>query len=87
MGLLRSVAVVPNYRGHYIGQTLVDGLLQAAEHNGLTALYLLTTTADEYFERIGFERIARDNVPDEVKQTGQFSTICPDSAVVMRYLL
>lgn len=87
VGLLRSVAVAPDYQGHYIGQTLVDGLMQAAEHNGLTDLYLLTTTADGFFERLGFERIPRDDVPDEVRQTPQFSTGCPDSAVVMRYIL
>lgn len=87
VGLLRSVAVAPTYRGQYIGHTLVDGLLQAAEHNGLTALYLVTTTAADYFERLGFERITRDDVPDAVGQTQQVSTLCPASAVVMRYTL
>jgi amino-acid N-acetyltransferase len=87
LGLLRSVAVASAYRGQYIGQTLVDGLLHAARHNGLTHLYLLTTTADSYFERLGFERVSRDNVPDEVQQTSQFSSLCPSSAVVMRLVL
>lgn len=83
VGLLRSVVVSPAYRGQYIGQTLVDGLLQAAQHNGLTDLYLITTTADAYFERLGFRYISRDDVPEAIAQTYQFSTGCPDSAVVM----
>lgn len=84
VGLLRSVVVSPDYRGQYIGQTLVDGLLQAAQHNGLTDLYLITTSADAYFERLGFSYISRDNVPDAIAQTQQFSTLCPDSSVVMQ---
>jgi amino-acid N-acetyltransferase len=83
LGLLRSVAVAPSHRGQYIGQTLVDGLLHAARHNGLTHLCLLTTTADTYFERLGFERVDRADVPEPVQQTPQFSSLCPTSAVVM----
>ncbi|MEZ0608081.1 arsenic resistance N-acetyltransferase ArsN2 [Fibrella sp. WM1] len=84
VGLLRSVAVSPDFRGQYIGQTLVDGLLQAAQHNGLTDVYLLTTTADAYFERLGFGYVSRNNVPEAIAQTQQFTTLCPDSSVVMQ---
>src|SRR5947199_5405101 len=52
-GLLRSVAVDPDYRGEGIGALLVAGAQDLRLK--LEALYLLTTTADAYFRRHGFQ--------------------------------
>lgn len=48
------------------------------------AVYLLTTTADRYFPRFGFERIARADVPASVQTSIEFTSACPTSATVMR---
>ena len=54
----------------------------AATH-GLTPLYLLTTTAEDFFPRFGFSRITRQEVPESVRASVEFRSACPASAVVM----
>ena len=54
--LLRSAVVAPEHRGNGIGRLLVEHLLERAEEAGIDELYLLTTTAENYFPRFGFTR-------------------------------
>jgi len=85
--LLRSVAVRPEWRAHGVGRALVHRLVREAEARGIRALYLLTTTAEHYFPRFGFERTTRDAVPADVAGTVEFTSACPASATVMRRAL
>jgi amino-acid N-acetyltransferase len=82
--LLRSVAVDPSWRDTGIGRTLVETALATARAEGADSVYLLTTTAERYFPRFGFERITRDEVPDSLRESVEFREACPASAVVMR---
>jgi N-acetylglutamate synthase-like GNAT family acetyltransferase len=59
-------------------------LIKQVRLQGVKELYLITTTADGYFEKQGYERVSRENVPVEIAQSQQFSSICPSSAVVMK---
>jgi N-acetylglutamate synthase-like GNAT family acetyltransferase len=81
--LLRSVAVAPEWRSRGVGRALVDRVIADAEARGMRGLYLLTTTAERYFPSFGFQRIARDEVPDDVRATAEFRSACPASATVM----
>src|SRR5438067_13715207 len=45
-GLLRSAAVSSDWRDKGVGTLLVERLLETARACGVTALYLLTTTAE-----------------------------------------
>jgi amino-acid N-acetyltransferase len=81
--LLRSVAVDPAWRSHGVGRALVTRVISDAEARGIDALYLLTTTAERYFPSFGFQRITRDEVPDDVRATAEFQSACPASATVM----
>jgi amino-acid N-acetyltransferase len=83
VALLRSAVVATEYRGSGIGRQLVEQLLQRAEAAGIDELYLLTTTAEDYFPRFGFTRTERSAVPDAVKESAEFRGACPDTAVVM----
>jgi amino-acid N-acetyltransferase len=85
--LLRSVAVEPAWRGTGLGRALVERALDAARAAGAREAFLLTTTAEEYFPRIGFERIAREAVPEGVQASVEFRGACPASAAVMRTAL
>ena len=73
----------PEYRGTGVGQQLVERLLERAVKDGIDELYLLTTTAEDYFPRFGFARTTRSAVPHAVKASAEFHGACPDSAVVM----
>lgn len=82
-GLLRSAAVDDARRGSGIGGRLVERLLSDAARDHVKAVYLLTTTAEKYFPRFGFEVVTRDAVPEPVRQSVEFTQACPASAVVM----
>lgn len=84
VGLLRSVAVSPTHQGKGIAGQLVAQLLSDADKQGLQEIYLITTTADRYFDRYGFAPVNREQVPEAIQQTKQFSGLCPSSAVVMK---
>ena len=49
----------------------------------LCDVYLLTTTARYYFTRHGFAECARDTVPAAVRDSWEFRSGCPTTAVVM----
>jgi amino-acid N-acetyltransferase len=83
-GLLRSVAVRPEWRGTGLGRQLVDRLLSEAQARGTDDVYLLTTTAEHYFPRLGFACVTRDEVPERVQTSVEFTGACPSSAVVMQ---
>jgi amino-acid N-acetyltransferase len=86
-GLLRSAAVAKDFQGKGVGRTLTDAAFSMARESRLSALYLLTTTAEHYFPKFGFERIRREDVPASVRTSVEFTTACPSTAVVMRRIL
>ncbi len=85
--LLRSVAVAPRAQGLGLGRELIVAALRIARDAGAAAVFLLTTTADQYFPKFGFTRIERHDVPESVRTSIEFTTACPSSATVMRRLL
>ncbi len=85
--LLRSVAVAPSCRSSGLGRALVDSVLAEAVRQGQRDAYLLTTTAERYFPRLGFAPIGREEVPASVQQSIEFREACPASAVVMHRTL
>jgi amino-acid N-acetyltransferase len=85
--LLRSVAVVPSLQHQGLGRELTSAALQLAEDLRAPAVFLLTTTADRYFPKFGFERIARADVPASVQTSIEFTSACPSNATVMRKTL
>ncbi len=86
-GLVRSVVVAPDVKGHGVGKGLAQQLLTRARARGLEAVYLLTTTAPDFFARLGFERIAREAAPQPLWASAEFQGACPASATVMRLSL
>ena len=82
--LLRSVAVAPELQRHGLGHELTDAAIRLARDLHVPAIYLLTTTAERYFPKFGFERIQRSEVPAGVQTSVEFTSACPSSATVMR---
>ena len=86
-GMLRSLVVHRECRGDGLGSALTATLLETAASRRLEAVYLLATTAVTFFPRFGFEDIAREEVPLEVRSSRDFTDTSPASAVVMRLAL
>jgi N-acetylglutamate synthase-like GNAT family acetyltransferase len=86
-GLLRSVVVAPALRGTGVGRALSEHMVGEARRRGLTDLYLLTTTAEAYFPRLGFTVIPRLEIPAGVQASVEFRGACPETAVAMHLAL
>ena len=82
--LLRSVAVDPLAQGKGIGHQLTEAVLHIARERDVETVFLLTTTAETFFPRFGFEQISRSDVPATVQASVEFQSACPASAIVMR---
>ncbi|MHA1950438.1 MAG: arsenic resistance N-acetyltransferase ArsN2 [Candidatus Thorarchaeota archaeon] len=82
--LLRSLAVHPDFQGTGLGSRLVDSIIKVAKGKGITRLFLLTDTAESFFEKRGFMVVTRDQVPDDMKQSIEFTTLCTTSPSMMK---
>lgn len=85
--LLRSLVVHPESRFTGLGSQLVTAAEDRARRAGTGALYLLTTTAAEFFSRRGYQAMARSAAPAALQNTSEFSSLCPSQAVCMRRTL
>ncbi len=86
-GLLRSVAVIPTWKGKGVGEAMVKNRVVWAKLKGLSNIFLLTIDAEVYFARFGFTPVDRKSIPAEIKKSLEFSTLCPESAVAMVHSL
>jgi amino-acid N-acetyltransferase len=83
-GLLRGVAVDPDYRGQGLAASLVEAAMARAKLVNLRSVYLLTTTARDYFARHGFSDCPRDEAPAAIRESWEFRSGCPSTAAFMK---
>lgn len=84
VGLLRSVVVEAPKREQGYGTRLCEALETTARDTGIETLYLLTTTASEFFAAEGYSTLERSAVPDAIRGTTEFEELCPSTATCMR---
>jgi amino-acid N-acetyltransferase len=85
IGLLRSLSVLESQKGKGYELLIVQKLESYVKTKNIKALYLLTSTAKDFFEtKCKYELIERINVPIEIQNSQQFVSICPSSAVIMK---
>jgi amino-acid N-acetyltransferase len=83
LALLRSLAVGTEHRQQGIASMICDRLEKDAVGRGISRVYLLTETAESFFSTRGYAVAAREDAPPEITATEEFTTLCPDSAVLM----
>jgi arsenate reductase len=83
IGLLRSVAVLPERQKQGLGMAMLERMVADARTLGLSHLYLLTTTAADYFAGLGFTPQPRDSAPAALQASAEFRGACPASAALM----
>ena len=81
--MLRSLAVEAAMRKAGLAAALVERALAAAREAGAKDVYLLTNTAQKYFERLGFKTISRDQVPPDLLSRSALSGACPVTSTSM----
>lgn len=82
-GLLRSLALLPARRGQNLGKLLVGHLEVCARQAGIERLFLLTTTAADFFRRLGYEETARMAATEKVQGSAEFQSLCPSTAACL----
>ncbi len=87
VGLVRSLVVDKNARRSGLGGKLVGSLEAAAQTAGIAELWLLTIDAEQFFQRHNFEIVDRADAPDEIRNSEEFSKLCPGTAWLMRKAL
>jgi amino-acid N-acetyltransferase len=81
--LLRSLVVSAAARTQGLGSALVLHAEEYAAAHQVHSIYLLTTTAEPYFERRGYQRIDRAQAPASIQSTREFASLCPASSAFM----
>jgi amino-acid N-acetyltransferase len=81
--LLRSLVVAPVFRKRGLARSLVATVEREAADDGIELLVLLTQTAEAFFRALGYNVVDRAYVPDEIKESAEFRSLCPASALCM----
>jgi len=82
--LVRSLAVAMDMRGIGIGAGVLRRALHEARDSN-AGVYALTTTAEAYLARFGFERVPRGLLPQALFESRELKDACPASATVMQW--
>ena len=85
--LLRSLSVSKEKRNIGLGIALVNFIEDYVKKQGVQNMFLLTTTAANFFLKRGYKIIERSNVSNFIKQTSEYAAVCPASASVMKKIL
>jgi amino-acid N-acetyltransferase len=87
LALLRTVAVEKESQGKKAGRFICEWIENWAKENQISELYLLTTTAKDFFTHLNYQVMPRNEFPELLRKTSQFSKLCPVSAVCMKKIL
>ena len=83
VALLRSLVVQRGARGRGLGHALVRHAEDYAALRHVGGIYLLTTTAEKFFQGLGYKSVARCDAPVSIQQTREFASLCPASSAFM----
>jgi amino-acid N-acetyltransferase len=81
--LLRSLCVDSRFRSQGVARELCRRIESFARLAGCTRLYLLTTTAERFFARRGYQVVGRASAPAPIQATLEFGSACPATARCM----
>jgi len=85
---VRSLAVAPHARGKGLGTKLVRKAIAVAQKLGVHKLFALTYEK-EFFARLGFDVISRDQLPEKVWRACVYcpkADNCDETAMILRIL-
>ncbi len=81
--ILRSVAVRKSLQGKGLGMLAVASACARARAQGLHHVSLFTEAAISFFERLGFRKVDRSDLPEPVRASSHAAEECAATAVAM----
>jgi amino-acid N-acetyltransferase len=85
--LLRSLVIAPDHRQRGLATALVAHAERYAHSQGVTSIYLLTTTAEDFFKKRGYVAADRASAPRPIRATREFADLCPASSAFLKKTL
>jgi amino-acid N-acetyltransferase len=82
--LLRSLVTLPPLRRRGMGAAMVAILEVEARARGCRTVWLLTMTGADFFRALGYITRERSDAPEPIRQSLQFSELCPAAATLMQ---
>ena len=67
-GEIAAVAADPMYSGMNLGRRIVGYLIEKAQKNNLTRVFILTTKTQDWFESLGFKETSLESLPEKKRQ-------------------
>lgn len=84
VALLRSMVIFEAFRGQGYGKTICNKILEIAKTEDIKEVFLLTCTAKDFFQHLGFKKISREEPPYSIRSTTEFMGLCPESAICLK---
>ena len=81
--VLRSIVTLPPLRQIGMGAAIVAVLEAEAHAHKCRAIYLLTASEREFFAKLGYAPCTAGELPDAVRDSGEFAALGTASAVAM----
>jgi glycerol 3-phosphatase-2 len=82
-GILRSIAVRKPLEGKSLGMLTVAAAMARARSQGVRHVSLFTETAAGFFERLGFRRVDRGELPEPVRNSAHAAEECAATAAAL----
>ena len=86
VGIIRSLAVTPAFRGRGIARALVTRAETLASERGILCLYLLTENAVEFWKKARYVVVSRTEAPAAIRTSAEFKSLCSPSATCMKHM-
>ena len=86
-GLLRSVAVIPEYRKSGLGDGLTKAIINRARSLGISDLYVVTDRAAGYFYRFGFQLVDLKEISPLLGLSEQLRSRCWENEICLHMKL
>jgi amino-acid N-acetyltransferase len=81
--LLRSLSVRKDSQGKGLGKLITRQLEQICRERGIADIYLLTETAEGFFNKEGYRVMDRTNAPLSIRNSSEFTTVCSSTGILM----
>jgi amino-acid N-acetyltransferase len=84
--LLRSIVTLPPLRKSGVGGRIVTALEAEASMAGARTIWLLTVSAADFFDRLGYAKCERVSLPDAIRDSAEFTAHATSAAVMVKRL-
>lgn len=84
MGIIRVLAVEPDFQEEDIDRQLIEHILDYARLANLEEVYAFTSSISPYLEELGFKVVDREELPARIKELPDLETLYPEGSLCLR---